>query len=759
MTKQPNDKDIFDWQTEDNGWEEQTAVSSHTNTSTPRNHPWMRIAILLFLIGAAIAYSQISRRVHKATETVADDLISTHQLFMQAAIEQDGELFSSLFQPDSRQFSQAQKALLMRGLFLDRSPLGIWFDYKAAESLDWAAISTQSLSPDLTEAEIEVALPYLIKDEAGELQSVTLRQTAVYQQDENGRWQLIPPKPQFWGEYEFEEQPYLKLVFPARDAEIGRRLAVDISPLLVQLCNSDEISCPDDLVIELYLSRNLERLAELDRDYQWDNSSLSSLIEHTILLYLPAPSLVGMPVDDDGYGALRRGYASLLAATMIHQFGADNGDRLPDQIQIQQQLATYQLALPSSLNTHPQRISEPPPIPFPDQNVILMCRNQFENNLYQYQIVENKWQTIPVLGGGISGMSALSNGDGALVTLSDPNGGGGSQLVWLQGARARVLAEDEHFISTYSSFMMPLLDKDRDDPLQHVVRYGVVTDNDFERYIGLLDEASCTDEACELQLIEQVPNYSPNGRFQLLSTEFTFASEIVLTDADGELVQSLGNGMSPQWLDDQTFTFVEIEEQADGMGFRETALITAVISPDGTLSQTRITIDDLLLALPDDAATEELFILGSSSIGEGQRLIYLYSIDEQSSLQYILQSTVKFGLNAQVEPTKLIEEFTDVDTAMILGVGPNGRFPYFAVNQSGEPDDTTLRLYDVEQDSWQTFSMSSVWGGSVTWSTDGNWLLLLEKDALHFVLPSHDYARHVFHDFQDCQTAVWVNQP
>ncbi len=78
-----------------------------------------------------------------------------------------------------------------------------------------------------------------------------------------------------------------------------------------------------------------------------------------------------------------RGYASLLAATMIRQFGAASGNGLSDQMVIQQQLAAYQLALPSSLNTHPQQILEQPPIPFPNQDIILMCRNQLSNELYQ----------------------------------------------------------------------------------------------------------------------------------------------------------------------------------------------------------------------------------------------------------------------------------------------------------------------------------------------------------------------------------------
>ena len=758
MSKRQNGQKIFDWQTDNEaGWRsesvgegEETAVSSHFY-SYRRIYWGVLITFLLLLIGAAIT---INRRVENGTSAVADELINTHQLLMQAAIDQDRELFSSFIQPENRLLSQNQETLLTRNLFLNRAPLGLWFDYEAAESPDWAEISQVTLSPDLTEAELSVDLPYLYRDEAEEVQSVTLRQTAVYQQDVNGRWQLqlTPPASQFWGEYEFEEHPYLKLVFPERDAEVGRRLAADISSLLVQLCNSDEIICPDDLVIELYLSRNIEKLADLNRDYQWD-SNLSSLIKHTILLDVPAPSLVGMPVDDDGYSALQRGYASLLAATMIHQFGADNDNRLPDQIRIQQQLAAYQLALPSSLNTHPQQVSEQPPIPFPDQDIILMCRNQFENVLYQYQIRENQWQTIPLLGGDVSGMSALSNGDGALLTLENLNGDGGSQLIWLQGVQARILAED--VLTTFSSFMMPQLDET--DPLQHVIRYGTRTRNGFERHIGLLDEASCTDEACALLPLEQVPIFSPNGRFQLLST---FASELILADTDGELIQSLGEGVSPQWHDEQTFTFVEVEEQAGGVGIGKTTLITAVINENG-VTQNRTTIDDLLPVLPVGVDTEGLFIFGSFSVVEDQQLIPIYSIDGQLSLQYVIQT------DAQFESAKLLQDFTDMETATILGQGPSslaprrneGRFLTFAVNESGEPNDTTLRLYDIKQDSWQIFPMSFVWEGSVTWSTDGNWLLLLEKDALRFVLPGHDYDRRIFHDFQNCVTAVWVNQP
>lgn len=68
----------------------------------------------------------------------------------------------------------------------------------------------------------------------------------------------------------------LTLVYPARDAEIGRRLIVDLDNVLGQLCQLKSVACPPSFKLRLDLAPDYDRLLALKDNYQRINPGESA---------------------------------------------------------------------------------------------------------------------------------------------------------------------------------------------------------------------------------------------------------------------------------------------------------------------------------------------------------------------------------------------------------------------------------------------------------------------------------------------------
>ncbi|MCP5099941.1 MAG: hypothetical protein GY943_30680, partial [Chloroflexi bacterium] len=170
----------FDWQTDDEtSWKAEAPGVERTAVSIPRRWLlWGGVLLLLLSIGALIAYSQLNKQVQITTSNAENELLTTHQLLHEAARNEDAELFQSMLAGGNSVWTQSNITLLARQKYLDRAPLGLWYDIDAEP--DWTENVQVTLSPDFTQAELNVPLPYVYFDEAGELESVQLWQTAVY---------------------------------------------------------------------------------------------------------------------------------------------------------------------------------------------------------------------------------------------------------------------------------------------------------------------------------------------------------------------------------------------------------------------------------------------------------------------------------------------------------------------------------------------------------------------------------------------------
>ncbi len=321
----------FDWRTdEDDHWEAELLPSS-----SPRlrhRFPWRMAAILtgLLLLAGGVLYWQVGQRVAAANDAAEADVLSTYNLVNRVVAAQDVDLLSPLLSGRDMGWAREQEALVTEGLFYERAALGL----RPAEpppllSIEAERPYTLTLSPNLDAAELTFAQPYLVEVTGEE---VLLAHTAVYRLGWE-RWLLAPPEPEFWGAWQTTEAGGVTFIYPERDAVLLERLTQDLAGNLEKICFSEiDFTCPllSDLQIRFETSpASLQRVV-----------NPAEIYARNLQLKAPAPTLVGLPLDEAGYEALLTGYTRLLAAAVI----ADAvGYECCDQAPLFQALVDYQL--------------------------------------------------------------------------------------------------------------------------------------------------------------------------------------------------------------------------------------------------------------------------------------------------------------------------------------------------------------------------------------------------------------------------------
>lgn len=334
---------MFDWQTEETiqeplGWDEPEPLPERARTSSLRQRwPLLVLIGVLALTAGFVIWRQAERRVAQATQAAEAEVIGSVNLVYRAVENRDEELFRSLLSGRNLGWTQATLDLFERDLVFDRRqlgmvarplelPLNLRDDNLAGQFEVSAAASTVAitLSPDLTEAEVEGIQPYVVARATalGGMETVWLRQTAVYRRGEQG-WLLSPPLRPFWGDWQTVEGERLDVVYPERDAEVAERLAADLDTLLNRACTQvADLNCPADWGVTLRLDNDPDILVELND--RWLRRGTGGMVE------LPTPTLVGLPVEGDegaaeaGYQALLRMYGSRLLRVVLGELTGFN---------------------------------------------------------------------------------------------------------------------------------------------------------------------------------------------------------------------------------------------------------------------------------------------------------------------------------------------------------------------------------------------------------------------------------------------------
>jgi hypothetical protein len=294
----------FDWQAdEDKGWEGE-ATPAEQPAAPPRSRRgwWLTLLLVLLVVlgSGGLLYRQLQGQANERAETIRQDVFASYNVIWQTAQRQDNELFVSLLSGRDPAWTESQKELLGQGLLFDRRPLGLLLVPAGRD------VRSVELSPDLAEATLQADQVYEV---AGHLPlTVTLRQTHVFRMG-NRRWLLAPPNEDFWGPPVTQEQAYILATYPQRDREVGGRLALDLDEMVAALCGEVAgLECPAELTVPLHFDSNPASLVALD-----DPAAVYRRRD----IRLPAPSLVGVPIDEAGYQALYQGYATWVARWVI----------------------------------------------------------------------------------------------------------------------------------------------------------------------------------------------------------------------------------------------------------------------------------------------------------------------------------------------------------------------------------------------------------------------------------------------------------
>lgn len=276
----------FDWHTEEEtDWE----------NPTPRPQPRRRFGWLLgLLLVLAIAVAGLAATVRVRMDRIEEDVRQAAAFLYETARNGDVALYESMLAGRDATWTEAQLTAVTDGTLLDRSAFRL-------DALDDApAVADITLSPELDAATVLSEVRFQTTGASGLPVEITLALPTVWQHADDGRWLSVPPSESFWGEQMTDDGRTIRMIYPQRDAAFARQLHADLETAVAKLCSpAYDFNCPDGLALVVVLNPNIPLGWLAD----------TQLAEAATRTTLPAPSLVGLPVDAAGEQALRSGYA------------------------------------------------------------------------------------------------------------------------------------------------------------------------------------------------------------------------------------------------------------------------------------------------------------------------------------------------------------------------------------------------------------------------------------------------------------------
>ncbi|GIK55878.1 MAG: hypothetical protein HND44_09600 [Chloroflexi bacterium] len=318
----------FEWVTEDEGdWPE----PSLPPPPRPRRAiPWRWLLILLLVVAVSGLWlaGQMQRRVEAATTAVIQDVRAVYSLYTRAAQNQDADLIKTVISGSSPVWWEGQLALLSEDLLLGRWSMGLLSpkNGRAPEIVDIIPAA------DLSQAEVIARQPFTVVHADGRSETVTLETTTLLRQGVD-RWLVAAPHTGFWGEWQVLNGRALTLIYPQRDQEAAEKLLPGLEAELARACRQLDLPCPAANSYTIRLDTDPASLLQA--------ADPVAMLTRQPILSLPAPTLVGRPIDAAGERALLRAYAAhFITAVLVY----NTGWRCCEQGLFHQALIDYQLA-------------------------------------------------------------------------------------------------------------------------------------------------------------------------------------------------------------------------------------------------------------------------------------------------------------------------------------------------------------------------------------------------------------------------------
>jgi hypothetical protein len=760
----------FDWKVdEDAGWDEpQRPFPPPSPRRRSTRWLWLATAVILIL-AAALFYTRLDRQVAQTHVDLTEEVTAAFLLLWQADRQGDTDLFEQLRHDTSLNAWRTEiDRAFAHGLLFDRTTLG--FTLTGAEP----TVVDVTFSPDWQTAVLTAQITY---DTAYGPDSIHLNYPLFYERIE-GRWLLVPPPADYWGETTRVDDRPLTLSYPQADADLALRLHEDLQTAVIDACNQLpaaahplDLRCrPDMLLIVRLQARpgSLDALLPYGRNEFVRRQASASIRSPIFDLVLPAPTLLGTVADEADYLILRHALSRWLVGKILSdQFHAE---LVPEvrQVWLEAQLERLGLGLTTPPTTPPLTLSLPERPP--QAEVALLCTDPTARTIDLLRLAPTAGWSLLAEGVGQGRLDSLAQGrvlglvpadfgymtrrqeplllhsDGRSLWLPSPPGQA-SPLAWPGN-----LAGQSQIVVVWVGHQLLAIDLD-----------------------ACLDD---DEAACQWHPLDRWPIWSPDGRQQLVLATTTYGEgqaggplRLIRRGALGEVTVDLGLAldMPPFWLDNETYGYMRLrfDPETDAPGSQFTIVLANIADDEPQPFLTAAAIRD---ALPAEARAGWLIPRSVQRVAE-QPEQFVVTVD---LFIYELMPNVP-----PVSATLLYEWATGKLSLLAYArqsfVAPNGRFllhwPPQNVSQRGGPDEGgrawQLQWLDVQTGLEQQIAWPQLPGRETAvpvydWSPLEDWFLLLTDNTLllveaageqsGYVLPLAEHLESNYH----CFDAVWM---
>jgi hypothetical protein len=428
---------------------------------------------------------------------------------------------------------------------------------------------------------------------------------------------------------------------------------------------------------------------------------------------VPTPSLVGLPVNEDGYDALYAGYSKPILAILSQNLT--------------------------------------PPLPLPQQDLQILCYPEEGRalRLYRYDPRADRWQQEL---GERAFRFLLPGPDGAGIILQDYTRGADAARLrlfyWHQGDLQLLFNQELRAQSTrpvgWASARQPRL------VLQSVdSRHAIVQ--------RLVDLTHCGPDGCALSELRGFTTWSSDGKHTLVNT----GQGLWRGDGRGEPLRPLGEGLSPFWLSNDRYGFVRYDRTA---GAPSMQVVTATVTTD--LPHIVLPVQRLAAAIDDDAPP--LLFISHVAVNPADPDLLLLAATTVASpaAKYNI-----FALRLSSGDLQLLQQFEQMPSgypALLTAAGyppfrlsPDGRWLLTTLLAGDKPTVWSFRLYDLQQQTEVDLTLHypeyPAQFPFYDWSKDGEWLALVEDGYLRLVAPAYDYERVLPFQQDSCLFTAWTD--
>ena len=747
--------DNFEWQADDEqGWEAHPPTPGPQKPINPQRRWIIWLSGLIFLTAISLSgLFLLNRRANEAVGEIKQDVLATHNLLQSAIETNDFELFESLLSDLPPAWSDSQTQLMSLSLLLDRTSLGLEVD----PSVSLAEIPSEiELEPDLSRAEVVQNWPYISSTSAGITTTIDLKRTFLYDLiDQQWRLTSLENDNSYWDHTEGEA---LNLIYTKQDAQIGRRFAPALDALMIGLCAEPEMACPPDVKLELKLDPDEFSIFRLSEGYY--SAQLFKAYD-VRRLTMPAPSLIGKPVDEAGYQALYRGYAGWLGAAILNQYVRE--DAGVNQSDISKILAKHDLQLPPRPKP---ALPRPPAVALPTGNfapkhdVLMLCAGGNQQRLLRYKTAESTWENewlfkiIDTPGAAAvypqASLWRLPDYSGAVVTYARGDAEEPRWITYLwQDGQEQLWFEDEetaYFWQNRFSFI-------GDSRGRFMSGYHFLNEGEETVIVPWwIDIEACRTGQCRKMPADGAAIWSPDGRQTLLIALNPYGEPALhLGDRMGHSQEDLGDGFPVSWIDNEAFAY--LRQQIPGaydptrMGIWDELVLGRAVPDRGGELAPEVLIDTERLrdGLPAERSEFPLGIVTAMAHDDG----WLVGAKELSP--EIQSASYLFYYQPQMDDLWVLLEMEQEQVITPLHLNKGERFlGVISLSQN----DLVMRLLDLE-DGRVVFRANRF---PYDWSADGQWLLFVEDRKLSAFSPELEYEWTLEHQLQSCYSAVWIDR-